>query len=89
MPDARALIDDVTLLNTPDAFALVLELRPPFEHHHKLEIAVMHVPMLNFVGIGRALRADDMGDIVAVRRALYAEVPILEYFAQPLRPNSL
>ena len=89
MRDAGALVDDVAFLDAPHALPLIFELGPAVQHHDELEGAVVDMPVLHFVLHFPAVRLDDMGNVVAFRRVLDAEVPVFEDLAQALRPDGL
>ena len=89
MRDARDLIDAVALADRPLPVALVLEGRPTVHHVDELERAVVHVPLLHLVLHLLAVVADQMGDEIAVRAILDAEVAVLEDFSQARRPRGI
>src|SRR5205809_5673037 len=80
MADARRLVEAAARLHhhTPDP--LVLEQHPALQHVYELHIGIVAVPfaMRRLAGP----RADDMRDDLALRRALDAEIAILEVTAQ-------
>ena len=86
MANAGSLINDVAFLQPPLPLAFVFEFRPAFENHDELKIAVMDMPMLDFVGFRGAGRTDDVGDIVTIGRVFDADIAILEYLAEAWRP---
>src|SRR4051812_16784988 len=80
MANARWLVEAASRfhLHAPDA--LVLEEHPAFQHVHELHVGIVAVPFA-VRRLARS-RADDVRDDPAFRRALDAEIAILEIAAQ-------
>src|SRR5688572_29828237 len=80
MKNFRRLVEAAAGLHLHLADALVLEQHPAFEHVDELHLAIVRVPF----AVGRLARsgADHVRDDLAARRALDAEVAILEITAQ-------
>jgi len=80
VPDARRLVEATARLHQHASDAFVLEQHPALEHVHELHRAVVQMPLA--VRRLPGARADDVGDDLAPRRALDAEIAIFEIAPQ-------
>jgi len=89
MADARRLVEAAAGFHHHFSDTFVLEQHPALEHVDELHVRRVVVPFT----MGRAARprADDVGHDLALRRALDAEIAVLEVVAQaaPLEFSAL
>src|SRR5262249_61061134 len=84
--DARRLQDRVPLADGVAALTLVFEGGPAIHDEHKLESAVMHVPLLDFILHLLAVVADEVCDKIPLFPFLYSHISVFKDLPQPGRP---
>ena len=86
MRDAGNLVDHIAFVDGTHTHPRIFELGPAVEDHDELKLAVVHVPVLHFVGFLLAVGFHDVGHVVPVGAVFNAKVAVLKNFAQSGRP---